>query len=303
MDIIRLYQDYSVDFLTEGHKHTRPGWANTECPFCTGNPGYHLGYNLQEDYYYCWRCGWHPTVETISKLIPLSLHEARAVVRQYGLLVSHVTLRNAGKKQAPTKPHQLPTGTFPLEKMHRRYLEGRGFDSYELERVWHIMGTGPVSTLDGIDYKYRVIAPVLWNGEEVSFQGRDITNKHALRYIACPKDRELIHHKNILYGKQEAWGMGETGICVEGITDVWRFGPRAFCTFGIKYTATQLRVIAQMFKRVAVVFDDDPQAIVQAKQLVADLRFRGVAAYRIPVEGDPGAMRQEDADRLVSQIV
>ena len=42
MDIVQLYQDHNVDFMTEGHPHCRPGWVNTVCPFCTGNPGYHL---------------------------------------------------------------------------------------------------------------------------------------------------------------------------------------------------------------------------------------------------------------------
>lgn len=46
MDIVRLYHDYGVDHRTEGHKHCRPGWVNTECPFCEGNKGFHLGWNI-----------------------------------------------------------------------------------------------------------------------------------------------------------------------------------------------------------------------------------------------------------------
>ena len=50
MDVLRLYQDYGVDHLTEGHKHCRDGWVNTPCPFCSGNDGYHLGWNLYDNY-------------------------------------------------------------------------------------------------------------------------------------------------------------------------------------------------------------------------------------------------------------
>ena len=119
--------------------------------------------------------------------------------------------------------------------------------------------------------------------------------------MACPGDRELIPHKNILYGKQEAWK--ETGICVEGPTDVWRFGINSFGTSGIKYTPKQVRVISSIFNRVAVCFDDDPQAIIQANKIVAELRFRGVDAFRVDIEGDPGSMKQEDADYLVKQLM
>jgi hypothetical protein len=51
MDIIGLYRDFGIEHRTEGHKHCRPGWVNTECPFCTGNAGLHLGWHIEEEYY------------------------------------------------------------------------------------------------------------------------------------------------------------------------------------------------------------------------------------------------------------
>jgi DNA primase len=119
--------------------------------------------------------------------------------------------------------------------------------------------------------------------------------------MACPKDRELIPHKEILYGKQEYWK--DNAICVEGPTDVWRFGVRSFAVSGIKFTPKQVRVMAKMFKRVAVCFDNDPQALIQANKLVGELKFRGVDAFRVDIEGDPGSMKQEDADYLVKQLI
>ncbi len=44
-------------------------------------------------------------------------------------------------------------------------------------------------------------------------------------------------------------------------------------------TPAQLRVIAKTFNRVAVVFDDEPQATEQAYRLVEDLKFRNVDAF------------------------
>ena len=299
MDIIQLYSDYSVNFLTEGHKHCRPGWVNTACPYCTGNPGYHLGYEMDSDHFYCWRCGWHPTIPTLSLLLQIPNQEVYKVLRSYGLFISKPTKEPIVK--IGIKPHRMPSGIGPLEKRHKEYLESRKFDPQYLEHLWHLVGTGPVSLLDGIDYKLRIIIPVIWDLAPATFTSRDITGKHPLRYRACPKERETIHHKHIVYGKQEAWK--NTGIVVEGPTDVWRFGTAAVCTFGIEFTNEQIRVLAKNFKRLFVAFDDDPQAIVQANKLVSELRFREVEAFRIPIIGDPGSMPQDEADYLVKQLI
>jgi len=297
MNILQLYQDYSIDHATEGHHHCSPGWVHTACPFCTGNPGLHLGYNLNDDYFVCWRCSWHPVSKTIAKLLNINEKAAKALIKQYG---GH-TQTNKPKITIRKKAHTLPSGITALTSSHKQYLRGRGFDADRLEREWGLLSTGPISKLDGIDYRFRIIVPIRWDGIQVSFQGRDATDKHLKKYMACPKDRELIPHKEILYGKQSDWG--STGICVEGVTDVWRLGTAAFATFGIKYTPKQLRIIAKSFERVAIVFDDDPQAIEQAYKLVADLEFRGVEAFRIPIVGDPGGMEQEEADYLLKQIL
>ena len=90
---------------------------------------------------------------------------------------------------------------------------------------------------------------------------------------------------------------------VEGPTDVWRLGSLAFAVSGIKYTPIQVRNISKAFKQVAIVFDADPQAKIQATKLVAELRFRGVDAFRVDIEGDPGSMKQEDADYLVKNLI
>lgn len=299
MDIERLYRDFGVDYASEGHRHARPGWINASCPFCTGNPGYHLGFDLDGNYYYCWRCGWHPIIQTISKLTNISEPEVRKFIKQYGLTVPKS--RPSSEATVRIKAHRMPSYTEPMGSNHRQYLIRRGFDPDELGKLWNLVGTGPISKLDGLDFKHRIIIPIVWDQKEVSFTSRDITNKHPLRYITCPKDRELIHHKEIIYGRQEYWK--DIGICVEGPTDVWRLGVNSFATFGIKYIPQQVRIIAKTFKRVAVVYDDDPQAVVQAKKLEADLRFRGVDAFHVPIVGDPGGMKQEDANYLIKQII
>jgi len=302
MDIIRLYQDYNIPFQTEGHKHCRPGWVNTPCPFCTGNPGLHLGYSLAGNYFRCWRCGFQKTLPTLSKLTLLPLNQLPSIIKQYEGHRRFIQQREPAIKLFPFK---FPSNANPLTDNHKQYLTNRGFDPDKLVVDWGILGTGPISILGTgsniQDYKHRVIIPIYWEGKPVSFQARAIAKNAQLKYKACPKIRESIHHKHILYGKQEKWG--NTGICVEGIFDVWRFGFNAFATFGIDYTRIQRNVIMKTFKRVAVVFDDEPQAQLKAKKLVTDLKFYGVESFQILISGDPGAMKQKEADYLVKTII
>lgn len=302
MDVIQLYQDFSINYLTEGHKHCRPGFVNTPCPFCTGHAGYHLSYNLNEDYFVCWRCGWHPVGKTISALLNIPPKQTEEIIKIYGAV-----LKFREKKEKVKIEFQLPSGVMDLRPKDKKYLESRGFDPDRLEHLWKLKSTGPVSiltTAEGkkIDYKNRILIPFYWNQQLVSFDTRSqVKEIHGSRYKACPESREWIDHKKILYGIQEKWG--KVGICVEGPTDVWRFGPRAFATSGIKYTYDQIKLMALIFKRIFIVYDDDPQALVQARLLKKELIFRGVDAIIHPIKGDPGGMPQDDANHLVKQLI
>lgn len=297
MNVAQLYQDHSILYADEGHRHYRPGWINTACPFCSGNPGLHLGYNVDENYFMCWRCGWYPTTKVIAKLTNTNEGAAKTLIKQYGGRVQ----RTKEVRPKSIKPFKFPSGITSLSNTHKQYLLRRGFDPDRLESLWGLQSTGPISLLDGIDYKHRIIAPIEWDGTIVSFQGRDATDRHAKKYLACPKERETIHHKEILYGHQAMWS--EVGIVCEGITDVWRLGEQSCATFGIKYTPKQLRLLAKLFSRLFIIFDDDPQAIKQAYKLKTDLEFRGVDAQIISIVGDPGGMSQDEANYLTKQLI
>jgi hypothetical protein len=297
LNIIQLLQNFSVPYSTEG-KNVQNGWIGVQCPFC-GDISNHMGFNLQDNYFSCWRCGGRPLITTISKLINVNEAEVRKIIKRYDLVVPKRTDESLVKIR--TKAFKLPSNTVALLPHHKEYLAKRNFDPDYLEKKWGLLSTGPVSKLDNIDYKHRIIIPFIWDEKIVTFDSRDVTGKDLARYKACPKDRELIPHKSILYGKQEKWK--KTGILVEGPTDVWRFGPFACATSGIKYTNRQVRCISKSFSRVAVCFDSDNQASYQADKMVSELKFRGVDAFRVDIESDPGSMKQEDANYLVKNLI
>ena len=258
----------------------------------------HLGINISNGYANCWRCGWHSLKKVIAALLNIPESQARTVLKEYGGTSVKKVPETVAKIRV--KQHKLPTDTGPLRVRHRRYLERRGFDPQTLQRAWKLQGTGPMSTLDKTSYKHRIVAPIFWDGEQVSFQARDITGKQKAKYMACPQDRELVQHQTILYGIQSEWE--DTGIAVEGITDVWRLGPKAFGTFGIDFTQKQVRAMSAHFRRVVIIFDDEPQAQSQARKLQKELAVRGVEGVIETIEGDPGALDEGQAKALIRKI-
>ena len=296
MDITGLLNDHHVQSAPPGDTNYKEGWVNIQCPFCADH-SYHLGINAQNGYANCWKCGWHPLDKVLVKVLSIPRQQVQQIIRQYKgrpRKVSEV------KRQIRIKAHKLPTDVGPMKTRHKRYLEKREFDPGKLSTEWNLLGTGPMSMLDGVSYKHRILAPITWEGEQVTFQARDITDRHKLKYMACPEDRELIKHKHILYGRQQDWT--DVGIAVEGITDVWRLGSAAFCTFGIDYTPRQVRCISKQFRRVIIIFDEDAQAQKQAEKLRADLLIRGIETIIETIEGDPAELSDKDAKNLIKKI-
>lgn len=296
MDIIQFYKDYGIEYWTSG-KNVTKGWCNVQCPHCN-DPSNHLGYNLVEDKgFSCWKCGKHSVPETIAELAGVSIKKAKQIIKRYE---GHSEAIVEPKKEIGTRPFKLPSGSTQLKKLHKEYLIKRGFDPDYLEKEWGLMGTGPVGFLEDQDFKLRLIIPIYWNGKMVSFQSRDVTGMAEVKYITAPPEFEIVHHKNVVYGKQEEWE--DTGIIVEGATDVWRLGPMSLATFGTNFTPKQIRVIAKNFDRVITMFDPEPQAQERARQMRSELAFRGVKCRNIVLNCDPGDLKQEDADRIVKRI-
>lgn len=263
-----------------------------------------MSWNIEDEFFLCWRCGYHPPVKTLSTLLGISTGETFTLIKNYGVVRSYVKKTPVGKKE-----FILPSGIVRLTAAHKKYLKLRNFKPDKLERVWGLKSTGPLSYVYGdnkeYDYRFRIFIPINWNGILSSFDTRlayDLPKDSTkAKYKACPVDREIRERKKILFGNQEAWG--DTGIGVEGPTDVFRLGESACATSGISYTQEQVKEIARIFKKFAVVFDDEPQAVKQGRKLVKDLQFRNVDAYQIKIKGDPGSMSDSEAKKLVKNIL
>lgn len=300
--IERLLSDHSIPHVTEGHKHVTDGWVNVHCPFCRGSQNFHLGISVEHGGGHCWRCGGHSLPSAVSRLLDIPYAQAQALIQQYR--GPRVRLRRASKTNtSPANEVILPQPNAALGGAYAEYLSNRGFDPERTAQEWGLLQTGPVSLLDGISYSHRILIPIHWNGKLVSYQARDITNRSPLKYLACPKAREAIHHKTILYGKQAAWAASRVIVVVEGVTDVWRFGEHAAATFGIEFTLEQVLQLTKHGDQFFIVFDNEPQAQRQARKLHAQLRALNKTARIETVATDPGNMAQEEAAYFVEQLL
>jgi len=301
MSISRLLSDYNIPYVTESHQHVTKGWVNIHCPFCAGSRDYHLGIPEDGSVTHCWRCGTHSLTEALSKSLNLSQTEVRNLLRKYD--VGKRTGRPQAEPKVSIHPFKFPQPYSALTKQGKEYLEKRGFDPEKIEKEWGLLQTGPISFLDKIQYSHRILIPIKWDNEVVSFQARDITDRSGVKYLACPIKREKISHKTILYGKQDVWAEKGSIIVVEGVTDVWRFGRNAAATFGIKFKTQQVLQLLKHSQRFFIVFDDDLQAQEQARELAVKLRTRGKEVHIITIKGDPGDMNQDDADHFVKGLI
>lgn len=293
INIEQLFQDYHIVFATHGHKHTREGWIQVSCPFCTGSEGYHLGFSIEAQIFNCYRCGRHTKKETIKALLNISWRESTEIIQRYE--TDKTKNKYKSNKQYSAKPTQLPMEAKPLQQEHIEYLEKRNFNPQEIIDKWEILGTNHLG-----DYKKRIIIPIFYDGELASYQGRDITGKQLEKYKACRIPEEYVHHKDLLYGIDNV--PHDKIIVCEGVMDVWRLGYGAVCTFGVRYTKKQLLSMMQ-FNEVAIMYDMDAPGITAAQNLSNELNLIGKKSFIIEYTGhDPDTASTGDLEEIKKWI-
>lgn len=301
IDINRLFRDYGIPTAPAGNKHFLSGWTNTHCPFCSGEKDFHLGYHEQNGYFNCWRCGHKPTIFALSGVLKLSESKIRVLLTPY--------FRREGPLEAvygTIGPRLIvtytPPGLTPLKTPQINFLEKRNFDPKQLEENYQIKAFGPI-TLSG--FAHRIFIPIFSNGKMVSWLARSISGKTEAKYRPCPKEKESVFHKHVLYALDQM--EGNSIVVVEGTSDVWRLGKGAVATFGTITSSFQRALLLQRFKRIFILFDMDENEAGQiaGEKLAHSLSAGGVEVKQIFLDafGDPGSMRNGDAKSLMKELL
>lgn len=293
-DIIRFCRDFHVPYDDDGPE-VSPGWVNVQCPFCHDTvTEQHLGFNLSSGAVKCWRCGKHGTLAFIARISKGSSTDVSRIAKQY-------TSEKTYAKRTVSKAQNagfvtVPRESGPLCDAARRYLEKRHFDPDLLVDKWGLLSTRHLG-----DYKFRIIVPIYLNYQLVSYQGRDYTDRQKLRYKACRLDKEVIHHKHLLYGSDHTM---RRCLLVEGVTDVWRMGYGCAGTFGTAYTKEQIGFLQQHYDEVFILFDSsDPKAERTMNELAEQLALVIDTVEVIKTDwDDPGSAPQDEADALMKEL-
>lgn len=262
VNVTSILQELNVFFATEG-KNVTAGWVNVNCPFCH-DPSWHLGINLLTNRASCWKCGrrtsfWFYLKEKfgfdnyrLGKLFEKYATNPLQAPEWHQNRASEENVREALKWPSNVKDSPLP--------IHAKYLKKRGFNPQELTPYYNLKFTGHNAQYvkddqTRIDFRYRVLAPVMMHGKIVNFIGRDVTEtESAIRYKNCPNEEAIITTKDCLYNSD---GIKDIAIIVEGPTDVWNIGFGAVGVIGIKVTKRQIAYLQELhLKKVVLLFDE-----------------------------------------------
>jgi len=284
MTIQEFLEDHQIDYKEAGaHHHARTGWIQIDCPFCgEGSGSYHLGINLENQYANCWRCGSLELTAVLSSATGLPQRSL------YNLLDKPEQAAHSPSKSSRTSnPLTIPDGLEPLSGPYTRYLERRGFDPVEIEKLWDIKATGMYGHL-----AWRIWIPIVLHNKVVSWTTRTIgSEKHkAAKYVSARPEDEIVEHKHLLYGEDFA---RHSIIVVEGPTDAWAIGPGAVAVMGLNYSQEQVAGIATYPVRT-ICFDEGVKAQSVAEKLAGELSCFPGQTHSVELESGNDPADAED---------
>ena len=275
---------FLADYGIEVGSVTR-GFLNVPCPFCGGSPTSPtpLGFHRTGAYCSCWRCGTHPLLPTIQRLLSLTFEQSKAVREQYTYADS-----SHGSEEIVFKGLCTPPGG-PLTPRYHKYLESRGFDPDWIALEYGVLAAGPScrwygedQDWRGSDFSDRLIVPLKDKaGRVIAFQGRTIRKDEGIRWRFPPLDRVAGHYKETLYGAHEA--LGDTVAVVEGVMDKWKLGRGSVASYGTSLSGAQVRMLGG-FRRVVMLFDSEPEAQARARMYARDIAALGARVQVVDLE-------------------
>jgi hypothetical protein len=284
IDFIRLLKDNNI-----GYKQEVDGWLQIKCPICKheGSRGFKGGINIAGDYFNCWSCGNSPIEKVFSELLSISFYEAKKLLLSYD--TESRIIQKVGKK-AKGKEIVLPGNEIAKGSKAWNYLVKRNFDPEYLMKEYKIKDGGITG-----QWSFRIIIPIFYGNKIVSYQGRSLYSKEKckelgiLRYHTLDIPSSVIDAKRILYNLDNC--LEDWAILEEGATDVWRLGPKNVCaTLGTEMSEDQIILLANRFKKIILLFDNEKMAQDRAKKYGQRLAGLGVEVeiFNPEFEHDPG---------------
>lgn len=319
--ILRFLDNYNIDYVSDGH-NVKHGHVNISCPLCSDDPSEHMGIRLNNGVSSCWRNKTHQGlsfIKLITILLTCSYRGARQLFGDSMIMVDEgETLESILKgldpvddkiNKPPRKKLKMVSGCMTIKKcgLTRRfwnYLYRRGFEDVE----WLVNTYRIGCCLDG-DWINRILFPIYYNGELMTWVGRSIFDNARLPYMDLFEERSIKKPKVCIYNFDALMVGGKVLFLVEGIFDVLKLeyylpsNYKAGCLFTKTMTSQQmylLSILAKKFDTICVLLDVDAEE--QGHSLVGELSCVGcpVTFGELPYGvGDPGGMNEKQVLSLL----
>ena len=284
-DVKSFLTDYNIKHYTKG-KNVKRGWVGVKCLFCDDESN-HGGFNLSKQWFNCWRCGGKGFNKVIQLYADCDWAKAKQIIIDYD-----------GEVVAFEKVQRKDRVDFNFEELkpiHKNYLMNRGFNLERLKK-YNLKDGGVFG-----DFAYRVVMPVYMNDRLLTLTGRDITGKQN-PYFNLQEYNSIRTIKECLYNIDNC--RNENVILVEGPFDVLKMGGDCLCSFGIKLSNYQLKLLAR-YKKVDILFDSEKKAQEQAIKIAKNLSILGLITnvWDMEIENDPGSLNLEKAKEIKNKIL
>ncbi len=233
-------------------KRSTKGWYEAECPFCHSNK---LSVNPEYGAVKCWKgCFKGSVVNFVKEYLGATTLDAYTILDDMipKLRFSEYMTIPTTLKRDITLPEgysEILSGTTPMAKRARNYLEGRGFDLNYLDMI----GVGYSTSGDYFGY---IIIPFKKDGKVVYFIGRDYLNRGDKERYKNPNRDEFGIGKTEVLFNEEALFLFKKVYLLEGWADAATIGNNATSIQGGSLSDIQAQIIVESPVEEVVVVPD-----------------------------------------------
>lgn len=279
LEKIKLFFDSNgVEYIEQGN-NVKSGNININCPFDCNDPSYHLGIN-QDGFFACWLNREH-SGKNINKLLtqivgyPVNLEWSTSLINESRDIrfrindifnPSIVEKKQDGiKKKLRLFPEFTEINDHGTTKRFWQYFISRGFtDKFLLRKL---LDRNNIKACLINDYNSRIIFPIYYMSELVTWNARTIGKNILPRYKCLDSAQSLMKITDCLYDFDNLINArGKVLFIVEGGFDCLKlqyllpFGYSTTCLFTNKISDNQiylLKQLAQNFEQIRLLLDDD----------------------------------------------
>ena len=324
-----LLTTHRISFIERG-ANVKRGEVNIKCPLCgSADPSYHMGLNLTNGFWACWRNSAHrgkSPVRLIMALLKVPYYKARELAGlgedftdpegfsalAGRLLRGEVTAKEERRKRVSWPRDARPINAAISYRAWKYLSEDRGFGPNTAKLVEEY----DLRVCNSHPWGDRILIPYFLDGNLVTWTGRSVIN-HPIRY------RDLETHESVRAPKETLFNIdsaheagGRVLLAVEGPFDALKLdfygravGVRAVAFSTNSMTEDQLYMLAAIadnFPKLMVMHDQTNTATGAVHSMTLKARISHIAHAQTcsPPFGvkDGGALSRKQAVQFTDEL-